>query len=460
MTPSAQSTSTTREPASVRGLGNLDFERRVLLMAWLVAAPGLIGVAVVLWLQGGFGTGDWALMSGLLLLTAVFASYLRHRVVYPLHTLANLLEALREGDYSLRGSRARRRDAIGEVVWEVNTLSQTLRDQRLKVEETSALLGKVVAAIDIAIFSFDAEGVLRLVNPAGERLIALRAAQALGRSAQELGLIQVLRSEDETLRHTFPGGSGRWNARRFHFREGGKPHDLLVVADLSRALREEERLAWQRLLRVLGHELNNSLAPIKSMAGTVGDLLAMQPLPPDWNPDARHGLRVIGDRADALARFMLGYASLARLPPPRLQTIELAPLLRRVVALEQRLPIRLEEGQSVRIEADADQLEQAFINLCRNAVEAAQPQGGGVELRWRMTRDQVQIDILDEGLGLGPSDNLFVPFFTTKPGGSGIGLALARQIVEGHGGSLNLENRSDARGCIARVELPPASRAG
>ncbi len=448
----------TNESTSAHGLGNLDFERRVLLMAWLVAAPGLIAVAVLLWMRADAGIGELVVALGLLLLTAVFAGYLRRRVVYPLHTLANLLEALREGDYSLRGSRARRRDAIGEVVWEVNTLSQTLRDQRLKVEETSALLGKVVAAIDIAIFSFDAEGVLRLINPAGERLLSTSAAQALGRSARELGLDEVLRSDGETLRHTFPGGSGRWGARRFHFREGGKPHDLLVLADLSRALREEERLAWQRLLRVLGHELNNSLAPIKSMAGTVADLLAMQPLPMDWNHDARHGLRVIGDRADALARFMLGYASLARLPPPTLQTIELAPLLRRVAALEQRLPIRMDEGPALRIEADADQLEQAFINLCRNAVEAAQPQGGGVELRWRTSHDRAWIDILDEGLGLGPSDNLFVPFFTTKPGGSGIGLALARQIVEGHGGSLSLENRSDASGCIARVELPLAPR--
>lgn len=426
----------------------------MLLMSWLVAAPGLVGVAVLLWMRGNVGAGELLVASGLLLLTALFASYLRRRVVYPLHTLANLLEALREGDYSLRGSRARRRDAIGDVVWEVNTLSQTLRDQRLKVEETSALLGKVVAAIDIAIFSFDADGVLRLVNPAGERLLAMAASQALGRSAAELGLADVLRSEEETLRHTFPGGSGRWGARRFHFREGGKPNDLLVVADLSRALREEERLAWQRLLRVLGHELNNSLAPIKSMAGTVADLLAMQPLPSDWNPDARHGLRVIGDRADALARFMLGYTSLARLPPPKLQRIDLAPLLRRVTELEQRMSIRIEQGPALWVEADQDQLEQAFINLCRNAVEAAQPQGGGVDLRWYASHDRATIEILDEGLGLGSSDNLFVPFFTTKPGGSGIGLALARQIVEGHGGSLSLENRSDARGCIARVELP------
>lgn len=439
----------------------MSFERRVLLGAWVVAAPAWIVVLALLWARGTVGNlGTAGLLLGLLA-TAMLAARLQHRVVYPLHTLANLLEALREGDYSLRGSRAQKRDAIGEVVWEVNTLSQTLRDQRLKVEETSALLGKIVASIDIAIFSFDGDGSLRLINPAGERLLARRAATALGRSAEELGLDDALHIEGgETLKRGFPGGSGRWDARRFSFREGGKPHHLLVITDLSRALREEERQAWQRLIRVLGHELNNSLAPIKSMAATVGSVLAQQPLPEDWNSDARHGLRVIGDRADALARFMVGYASLARLPPPRRQAVDLPPLLQRVVSLEQRLAVAMRDGPALRVEVDPDQVEQALINLLKNAVEASLPQHGGVELRWDVLGDRVRIEIRDEGLGLGSSDNLFVPFFTTKPGGSGIGLVLAQQIVEGHGGRLGLENRSDARGCVAIVELPVSGATG
>lgn len=438
-----------------RGLGAMSFERRVLLMAWAVAFPGLLALAFLFWWLGDIGALGLAGVLAVLVATAILAARLQHQVIYPLYTLANLLEALREGDYSLRGSRAQQRDAIGEVVWEVNTLSQTLRDQRLKVEETSALLGKIIASIDIAIFSFDGDGKLRLINPAGERLIARRARFALGSSAEELGLDEALQIEgSETLKRVFPGGSGRWDARRFSIREGGKPHDLLVITDLSRALREEERQAWQRLIRVLGHELNNSLAPIKSMAGTVAHLLSMDPLPEDWNSDARHGLRVIGDRADALARFMVGYASLARLPPPKPQQVELGPLLQRVAALEQRLTVEVEEGPALRFEADPDQLEQALINLIKNAVEASQATQGGVQLRWSVEPDRVSIGIYDEGLGLGSSDNLFVPFFTTKPGGSGIGLVLAQQIVEGHGGRLTLENRDDRRGCVAIIELP------
>jgi two-component system nitrogen regulation sensor histidine kinase NtrY len=438
-----------------RGLGALSFERQVLVSAWLVATPAILIAALLLWRSGSLGPLGIMGLVVAVIATAMLAARLQHQVVYPLYTLANLLEALREGDYSLRGSRAQRRDAIGEVVWEVNTLSQTLRDQRLKVEETSALLGKIIAAIDIAIYSFDGEGRLRLINPAGERLLAMRAGHALGKRASELGLDEALQIEGSaTLKRGFPGGSGRWDVRRFSFREGGRPHDLLVITDLSRALREEERQAWQRLIRVLGHELNNSLAPIKSMAGTVASLLAMQPLPEDWNADARHGLRVIGDRADALARFMVGYASLARLPPPKRQPVELEPLLRRVVALEQRLAVELEPGPEVELDIDPDQIEQALINLVKNAVEASQPQHGGVLLRWRLDGDRVRIEVLDEGLGLGSSENLFVPFFTTKPGGSGIGLVLAQQIVEGHGGMLTLEDRGDRRGCVAKVELP------
>lgn len=446
--------------ASPRGLGAISFERKVLLSAWLVALPALVVVLVLLWRLGAIGPLGAIGLVVAVLATAILAARLQHQVVYPLYTLANLLEALREGDYSLRGSRAQRRDAIGEVVWEVNTLSQTLRDQRLKVEETSALLGKIIASIDIAIFSFDGDGCLRLINPAGERLLAQRAGHVLGKRALDLGLDDALRIEGgETLKRGFPGGSGRWDVRRFVFREGGKPQDLLVITDLSRALREEERQAWQRLIRVLGHELNNSLAPIKSMAGTVASLLAMDPLPEDWNSDARHGLRVIGDRADALARFMVGYATLARLPPPRRQAVDLAPLLQRVAALEQRLAVRIEPGPELRLELDPDQLEQALINLVKNAVEASQPQHGGVELRWRREDERVLIEILDEGLGLGSSENLFVPFFTTKPGGSGIGLVLAQQIVEGHGGVLTLEDRRDRRGCVARVVLPTSRAA-
>jgi two-component system, NtrC family, nitrogen regulation sensor histidine kinase NtrY len=439
-------------PVRAAGIG---FERRLLLDLVLLLAPLLLLVAGLLWRQADLGVPDALLIGVATLATLGLAARLRLRVIYPLYTLSNLLEALREGDYSLRGSRAHRGDAIGDVIWEVNALSQTLRDQRLRVEETSALLGKVIASIDIAIFSFDGERRLRLVNPAGERLLARPAREVLGRDAESLGLAAALAlPEPAVIPHAFDGGSGRFDIRRFLFREGGRPHELLVISDLSRALREEERQAWQRLIRVLGHELNNSLAPIKSMAGTLAGLLAREPLPDDWREDLQGGLHVIAERSEALNRFMIGYATLARLPAPRIRRIALRPLLHSVVALEQRVPVRLEPGPEIELDADPDQLEQALINLVKNAVDAALPEHGGVTVRCAEFGESVRIDILDEGLGLSGSDNLFVPFFTTKPGGSGIGLVLARQIIEGHQGHLWLENRRDRRGCVAQVQLP------
>lgn len=420
-----------------------------------MALPAFVGLALLMFAGPLIESNAWVVLVVSLLLTIGLAFELRRRAVYPLRTLSNLLEALREGDYSLRGSQAHRGDAIGEVIVEINTLAQTLREQRLAVEEKSALFGKVIAALDIAVLAFDAQGFLKLANPAAERLLGAGFVQLNGRSAQALGLGDWLELGDTQIsERVFPGGSGRWEVRRRRFREDGRPHELLVITDLSRALRDEERLAWQRLLRVLGHELNNSLAPIRSMAATLSKLLAKDPLADDWREDALGALGVIGDRAEALARFMARYTAFARLPPPNPRMVALGELVRRVVHLEQRLPVHLDPGPDLEIQADPDQIEQALINLLKNAVDAALVTQADVKVRWSLDHAALLIEIIDGGTGLPPSENLFVPFFTTKPGGSGIGLVLARQIAEAHDGSLTLENRRDARGCIASLRLP------
>ncbi len=436
----------------------LKFEKRVTLLSLAAGFPGVALCAFLLWHGNYSAQVQWTVDLLLTLLWLGISFNLKQRIVRPLQTLSNILAAIREGDFSIRGRRALTGDALGEVMLEVNDLGQTLREQRLGAMEATALLRTVMHEIDVVVFAFDGDQRLRLVNRAGEKLLAQPATRLLGRTSEQLGLSECLNrpagSGPHTMQMVFPGGVGRWDIRRSTFREGGAQHQLLVLTDLSKALREEERIAWQRLLRVLGHELNNSLAPIKSVAGSLADLMRRDPEPADWREDMHRGLAVISSRADSLARFVESYSKLARLPPPRLEPLQIGTLVSRVASLETRLPVNVVSGPDVLVRGDDVQLEQLLINLVRNAVDASMETHGRVEVGWQQNNGNVEVWIRDEGPGLASTANLFVPFFTTKAEGSGIGLVLSRQIAEAHGGTLTLENRRQLRGCEARLRLP------
>ena len=433
----------------------MGFERRVLALAILIGAPGSTVAITLLWTGGFSERVRWTLTILIVAFWLVTAFTLRERVVRPLQTVANMLAALREGDFSIRGRGARTDDALGLVLLEVNTLGDTLRSQRMAALEATALLRTVMAEIDVAIFAFDEMRCLRLVNRGGERLLGEPSEPIMGRTSAALGLGDFLRGDAErTVDLNLPGGRGRWQMRRGTFRQGGRPHQLLVLSDLSKALRDEERLAWQRLVRVLGHEINNSLTPIKSIAVSLRDLLARPALPPDWRDDAGAGLAVIAGRSESLSRFMAAYALLTHLPSPQPGTVDVESWVRRVSRLETRVVVCVVPGPPLTIQADGDQLDQLLINIVRNAADASLETNGGVSIGWTRNGRSVDVWVRDEGLGLSDTANLFVPFFTTKPSGSGIGLALSRQIAEAHNGILTLENRPDAPGCEARLTLP------
>jgi two-component system nitrogen regulation sensor histidine kinase NtrY len=427
--------------------------------------PGL-SVAVLCWLilrQHGAGTP--LLIMVLLILTAGWmfaASLLMEQIVRPLQTLANVVAALREDDFSFRARGGQRNDAMGDLALEINRLAGTLQGQRAGALEAMALVERVMGSMPSPVLAFDPEGRLKLLNAAGERAFGLKAQTALGHAAAQLKMEPLLDVPGDDVISLGSGQhAARWMVKRSSFRLRGIPHTLLVLSDVSAALREEERLAWERLIRVLGHEINNSLTPIKSIAGSLRSRLPALSQPSEERGDFERGLEVIANRSESLNRFLQAYRQLMRLPAPKLGPVSLVALVDRVAQLERRVPVNVARTEDIVLWVDSDHIEQALINLIRNAADAAlSPDATGedapqVDICLETTDAEVIISICDNGPGLINQSNLFVPFYTTKPGGTGIGLVLARQIAQAHRGSIQLANRTDGHpGCKAELRLP------
>jgi two-component system, NtrC family, nitrogen regulation sensor histidine kinase NtrY len=442
----------------------LSFERRLRLGLYLLGLP----MAILCWLLLRRYSVE-PLEQGFVLLALVLGwmfavSILMEQIIRPLQTLANVVAALREDDYSFRARGGQRNDAVGDLALEVNRLAAVLQGQRSGALEAMALVERVMLSMQSPVLAFDPEGRLRLLNAAGEGAFGLRAQTAIGHTAARLKLEQLLNVEDDEVISLGRGQQpARWVVKRTSFRLSGVPHTLLVLSDVSAALREEERLAWERLIRVLGHEINNSLTPIKSIAGSLrGRLSALGDVSGE-RADFERGLEVIENRSESLNRFLQAYRQLMGLPAPKLKAVALAPLVERVAQLERRVAVTVTAEADVVLQIDADQIEQALINLVRNAADAALSPDtidrcpALVEISWQIVGAEVVVAVLDNGPGLTNAGNLFVPFYTTKPGGTGIGLVLAQQIAQAHRGSVQLANREDGHaGCKADLRLPLA----
>ncbi len=453
-----------REPRS--RAARLLFEKKIALFAILAALPGVAFGTILIWVRPWPDDVKMALTALEFFLWLVLTLALLDQIVRPIQTLTNVVGALREEDYSFRARGAAPNDALGELAQEINALADILTEQRIQTVEATALLRRVVDEIDAPIFTFDPHHILRLANAPAERLLQQPSARLLGKTASQLELNACFEARNETLvALPYSTPNARWMVRRSSFRQNGVPHTLIVLSDVSRALREEERSAWQRLIRVLGHELNNSLAPIMSIAGSLASRLPLAELPAAQNADFQRGLNIIESRTAALHRFLQSYRRLAQMPSPTLRLVDVRALVERVAMLETRIPVEIHRGPDLNMMLDPDLIEQMLINLVRNAVDAAleqtqsahpesQPAPPQVQVGWEQSDSRVTLKVQDNGIGLLNPSNAFVPFYTTKPGGSGIGLVLSQQIAEAHGGSIQLSNRADRSGCIVKVQLP------
>jgi nitrogen fixation/metabolism regulation signal transduction histidine kinase len=431
--------------------------QRIRLLAFLAGLPGVLGILVLLI------AGDYTLKVYLTFLVLggsawlYFTVRLQSLMVHPLQTASNMLSALREGDFSLHPSYVHDEDPLGQLMLEIHMLTDVLAQHRMGAMEAHALMEKVIQEIDAAVITFDPDCCIKLANPAARKLLGIDK-DVVGRCyAAELGLDKLLEAPaNATIPHPNPDKPGRFTVRKGTYRVGGEPHELMILIDVSRNLREEELTAWKRLIRVLGHELNNSMTPIRSLAESLQKVAANPELQPEDREDLTEGLEIIRQRADGLSRFVREYARLAKLPPPKMRPFDLKPLVRRIISLFEgsRITIDADNSEDLTILADPDQMEQVLLNLIKNAVEAAALTDGSVKICWRRIRDRLVLHVEDTGPGIANPDNLFIPFFSTKKGGSGIGLTISRQIMEGHDGTLELGNRSDGPGCTASLNLP------
>jgi len=437
----------------------MKFEHNILLRT---LAGGLIAVVAALALIWTGGMSRQTEVTLTLLVTVpwlALAFGLCSKVAYLLRTLSNLMEALREGDYSMRLRGGSRSDALGELILEVNQLTRSLQERRFSGIEATALLRKILGQIDVAMFGFDHQGRLCLINDSGQDALGKPEKALMGRTAPDLGLAQCLDGDTpRILELALPAGIRRWELRRTTYRDKGVNHQIVFLSDLTRTLHQEERLAWKRLIQILRHELNNSLTPIQSVAQTLQKRVKQDPSEGQWLEDVRDGLDIIAARSEELGRFIDAYSTLTRLPDPVLAQFDVAPWIQQVAHLETRVRVAVEPGPALVVNADRGQVDQLLINLVSNAVEAAlevnEKVAAQVFITWQTTDKTLQIQVKDNGPGLDQTRDVFVPFFTTKPQGCGIGLALSRQIAEAHNGYLTLENRSDSSGCSASLWLP------
>ena len=463
-----------------QGRVNISFENQLLRIALLI---GLLPMAFLFYALYHHELSIFLkiMLFFLLLVTVFYGAFLiRKKVIVQFRTSANLITAMQAGDHAIRANHLESEGALKEFNQVFNGLSLALAEQQLISRERQILLDKITQQIDVAIIAVDKNSHIILMNPAAEKLFSYRFDEVAGWPISTLGLQDVLTHENrQVTEFEVKAHKKKVFIHTDEYLEQGERKKLIFITDIQTLLHEEERQAWQKLLRVLSHEINNSLTPIASLSDTLIRLIENQKKVikeqaltennstaintstdgssidnTELFDDLEEGLAVIAERAQSLNEFLLRYQEFSRLPKPEKTLFDLTNLLKSMLLLFDDHNIRL-SGQPLIIYGDEKQLQQVLVNLIKNAQQAMLNNHTGIiSIEWQQRDGMVEINISDQGTGINNSDNIFVPFYTTKVDGCGIGLVFSRQILVNHGGSLTLANRDDCQGAVASIALP------
>jgi two-component system nitrogen regulation sensor histidine kinase NtrY len=443
---------------------NVSLERR---FSWLIIAsllPTLV-LFIAMGIAWDFTLLAWStigLLLGIIYSCLVIALY--RLVITPFYSLTSLTEALKMEDYTLRAKSPFSQGIVAKLFGELSSLSQNLQVSKTRYDQQMFLLYGLIEQLESPVLVLNQDDQLQHANPAVSLLFSVPWQTLKQSPAQKLGLKKLngFWGFDENN----PLNIGKkWQIRQSEYKENNNNYQLLMLNNISQELQKNEQQAWQNIIRILNHEVRNSLTPISALSQNLLDM-------PDLSAEqCQQAIKIIDNRSNNLLAFIDSYSDLAKLPLPNAQQFDLAELLHDIGNLVQQVTIKL--SSPLIIKADKGQLEQVLLNLIKNAkeaqlsktkinkdVEQESETNKDIEVHVLKSEKQVVIKVLDQGCGIANTANLFIPFYTTKETGSGIGLALSRQIIANHQGELTLTNRTDiaditdATGAVATIVLP------
>ncbi|MDO9319679.1 MAG: ATP-binding protein [Gammaproteobacteria bacterium] len=444
----------------------LSFERKLALITLAGTAIPSILLVATLWFfdVSGYLIGIAGCLLAFLTLHCVMTIWRRTQDQY--RNLHNLLESIIQGDHSLRGVAERESGELGELVGTINALARASQQQRLQSEESLLLVRKIIDQIDVSIIAWGKDGRMQFINPAAEKLLGVPPENSnYGVEALQLPpALQIANQfqagETRVLDLDIAKARGRFRLHVERFIADGHSNSLLFITDVSKLLKSEERKAWRNLIRVLSHEINNSLAPLVSLSNALSKQVRLREKDAELRKELVDGISIISHRAESMAEFVKNHQQIAQLPTLSKRKVELLQLIRRVVSLFPNSAIDI-NGSETEVVIDPLLMEQVLINLIKNAIESTERSSAKlgapplpIVVDWEVHDKRLTITIVDSGEGIQSLDNLFVPFYTTKPHGSGIGLVISQQIIEAHGGDINVSNRTDQRGCRVTINIP------